>query len=280
MHPDEEYLADLAIGEPDTASAARHVDSCSECTAVVVELRAVEDLLRSTSKEHLSEPSPELWHRIARATFAPDSVEDAAGHGTADDTARYGIAVQTAELPETAETGGDTDVTGDASSAVSTVADISRPRRGGSTHRSLRPWLAGVAAAASLVVGVALGQWWPTDDGSAESLVASTSLHTLDEAGQSLGEADVVRGASGEYLLKVNTSAFQRDPQGYVEVWLINADGKRMISVGTLAEDATTLPIPSEALDQGYRIVDVSREQYDDKPAHSGDSVMRGTLAV
>lgn len=275
MHPDEERLADFAVGAPGTDSATAHVDSCSECTAVIVELRAVEDLLRSTSKEYLSEPGPDLWSRIARATFAPDSADGRDTRGAAGDVSnRPGIARHSRGEKK------DEHETGNAGRPDGNVVDISGSRRDGRPRRSLRPWWAGMAAAASLVVGVALGQLWPADDSGAESLVASTSLRTLDESGQSLGEADVVRDAAGQYLLKVNTSTFERDPQGYVEVWLINADGKRMISVGTLAGDATTLPIPSQALDQGYRVVDVSREQYDDKPAHSGDSVMRGALAV
>lgn len=276
MHPDEESLADLAFGEPGTVDAARHVESCTQCAALVVDLRVVEELIRSTSNEHLSEPPPDLWNRIAHATFAPDGAGVHVARAADDDTT---------ELSGTAERRSAEDATGDASGtdgSDGTVTDISRSRRAGNGRgrRSWRPWLTGVAAAASLVLGVALGYWWPTSEGGSESIVASASLRTLDEAKQSLGEADVVRGAAGGHLLKVNTSTFERDSGGYVEVWLINADGKRMISVGTLEGAATALPIPSDALDQGYRIVDVSREQYDDKPTHSGDSVMRGNLAL
>ena len=31
-------------------------------------------------------------------------------------------------------------------------------------------------------------------------------------------------------------------------------------------------------IDQGYVVVDISKEQFDDKPAHSGDSLLRGQL--
>jgi len=33
-------------------------------------------------------------------------------------------------------------------------------------------------------------------------------------------------------------------------------------------------------LDEGYRIVDISREQFDDDSTHSGDSLVRGELAT
>ena len=66
---------------------------------------------------------------------------------------------------------------------------------------------------------------------------------------------------------------------GYVEVWLINTDGKRMVSLGVLSTTQATFPVPPDAIAQGYTIVDLSREQFDDKPQHSGDSVMRGNPA-
>ena len=46
------------------------------------------------------------------------------------------------------------------------------------------------------------------------------------------------------------------------------------------ARTEATFSVPSDAIQQGYTIVDLSREQFDDKPQHSGDSIMRGTLPV
>jgi hypothetical protein len=65
-------------------------------------------------------------------------------------------------------------------------------------------------------------------------------------------------------------------------VWLINKDLERMVSVGVLepGERDQSFAIPQELLDQGYVIVDISREGFDDAPQHSGDSVVRGTLAT
>ena len=64
-------------------------------------------------------------------------------------------------------------------------------------------------------------------------------------------------------------------------MWLINTDGTRMVSLGVLGDDDRgTFPVPQTLLDRGYRIVDISRERFDDDPAHSGDSVMRGTLTT
>jgi hypothetical protein len=53
-----------------------------------------------------------------------------------------------------------------------------------------------------------------------------------------------------------------------------------MVSVGVLPPDTSEkrFPIAADLLTRGYLIVDVSREAFDDKPQHSGDSLLRGTL--
>ena len=66
---------------------------------------------------------------------------------------------------------------------------------------------------------------------------------------------------------------------GYYEVWLINPTTMQMFSVGTLGDDSDALlPLPANVDLRIYSVVDVSAEQYDNKPAHSGDSLLRGTL--
>ncbi|GAA6527491.1 hypothetical protein IDVR_32890 [Intrasporangium sp. DVR] len=106
--------------------------------------------------------------------------------------------------------------------------------------------------------------------------VAQAELDTLDTR-ERLGEAAVVRTDSGIDLRVATTTTL--DPgDGYLEVWLINRDGKRMVSVGVLDAGAGTFPISQSLLDQGYLVVDISREPFDEEPEHSGDSLVRGTL--
>ncbi len=51
-----------------------------------------------------------------------------------------------------------------------------------------------------------------------------------------------------------------------------------MVSVGCCSRASRAPSGHSGIIDQGYVIVDISKEQFDDKPAHSGDSLLRGQL--
>jgi anti-sigma-K factor RskA len=109
-------------------------------------------------------------------------------------------------------------------------------------------------------------------------VLATTRLDTLDTGVQE-GTATLVQAAGGVEL-RVATSPFSAGT-GYLEVWLINTDGKRMVSVGVLSNGTSgTFPVARGLIDAGYLIVDVSRERLDDKPQHSGDSVVRGKLSL
>jgi len=58
-------------------------------------------------------------------------------------------------------------------------------------------------------------------------------------------------------------------------------DGRRMASMGVLrGRSPATFPISQALIDQGYTIVDISREGFDNKPQHSDESLARGTLGI
>lgn len=152
------------------------------------------------------------------------------------------------------------------------------PRR--SRQRSTPRWIPLLAvAAASLALGALGGRaLWGAPTDPAPTVMASAALNTLDTQVQE-GRAVVERSGAGAMDLAVTTPAFDA-ADGYLEVWLINADGKRMVSIGVLRPQSgtQTFQIDPKLIDQGYTIVDISREGFDDKPAHSGDSLVRGTL--
>ena len=170
-------------------------------------------------------------------------------------------------------------------------ASIEREGAGGGADEAvptpLRPvdrragWLP-LALAGAAAVGVIAGAlggraWWPVEP-TAPVVVATTDLATLDDQ-RVLGEASLLRSRGGVELA-VRTEPL--DPgDGFLEVWLINTDGVRMVSIGVLADATDGLfPVSEALLGQGYRIVDVSRELFDDQPTHSGHSIVRGELVL
>lgn len=149
--------------------------------------------------------------------------------------------------------------------------------RGGAGRRPALAWLA-AACVAGVLVGVGgtvvadrLGQ-------PEQRTIASAELDTLD-TGERRGSA-AVEQRDGRVSLQVSASDVAVS-DGYAEVWLINRDGKRMVSVGVLdaADGTESFPITQSLLDEGYVIVDISHEAFDDRPEHSGDSLVRGPLA-
>lgn len=160
--------------------------------------------------------------------------------------------------------------------AVLAAAQNDRP-----APRPRRWLLVAAAAAVGLVAGVLGGRLlWPVPvQPATEIVLAATRLDTLDTGVQE-GTATLVQSAGGAIELRVVTTSVSAGA-GYVEVWLINTDLKRMVSVGVLSNGTSgTFPVARGLIDAGYLIVDISRERLDDKPQHSGDSVVRGKLSL
>ncbi|WP_238694400.1 AMP-binding protein [Nocardioides daphniae] len=127
--------------------------------------------------------------------------------------------------------------------------DLARqPRRGVPT------WLATVAATVALAAGVGLGAWVvqpdEKDDATPQAQVLGEApLASLDAAAEDRGAA-VVRRADDHLVLHVEASDLG-GPDGTREVWLINVDGKRMVSLGLLpVGEAGDFDFPERLLDQ------------------------------
>jgi hypothetical protein len=164
-------------------------------------------------------------------------------------------------------------------------AAVPEPVRGESTPRRGVPlWLVGVAAALALLAGVGIGRLASDSAETPEAVeppsgtvVAATPLTALDSDAER-GEASAVQ-TDDTFTIRVNASELGDEP-GVHEVWLINVDGKRMISIGLLAAgDEGEFAVPMDLIDEGYRIVDISAEPDDGDPTHSGVSIARGELA-
>jgi hypothetical protein len=150
-----------------------------------------------------------------------------------------------------------------------------RPRR-----RWAVPVLAAAAAVVLAVAGtVAVDRWVTrTTEPPITAKAILSRLTTAPAAAQ--GDAEILAGSSlrlGVRNLPLTT--------GYYQVWLIDPDDTtKMMSMGNLpiaalsgAKDAV-LPLPPGVDLNRYRLVDVSAEAYDGNAAHSGKSLLRGTL--
>ncbi|QCX26383.1 anti-sigma factor [Nocardioides jishulii] len=154
-------------------------------------------------------------------------------------------------------------------------------------RRAVPTWFAATAAAVALAAGVGLGAWIVAPDQQDEpapqaQVVGEAPLASLDGAPEDRGAA-VVRRVGDHLVLHVEASDLggpAGESDGTREVWLINVDGKRMVSLGLLpAGEAGDFDFPERLLDRGYRIVDISYEPDDGDPVHSGQSLARGEIA-
>lgn len=154
-------------------------------------------------------------------------------------------------------------------------ADELATRRSGSRRTAL------VAAAAALLgIVVGAGAALLISDDSDTSAGTVTARATLDPLPERTGAGTAVVRASGDdRVLEIDVRDLSAG-DGVYEVWLLDADAKRLVSLGLLEGGHGRFPLP-EAVDvRDYPVVDVSLEPVDGDPAHSGDSVVRGQLSI
>ncbi|WP_404386695.1 anti-sigma factor [Knoellia locipacati] len=279
-HIAEERLVDLALADVPQGDEGSHLAECPVCGDLLASLRRTVEVARDGSTVKLMTPPPAVWEGIeAELDADPSAVDDpsianesAGDHSSAD---RPFAGLMSDETTSAATTTGPPEV----------VVPLRTRQNAASSSPRRRPplsWLAAACAAGVLVGagGFVIADRIQTPGSEPARTVASAELDTLDTQ-QQLGRATVSEQADA-VTLQVSASALDRGASGYVEVWLINRDGKRMVSVGVLGEDARegSFPISRRLLDEGYVVVDLSREEFDDKPQHSGDSIVRGSLTT
>lgn len=286
-HVDEQLLALMALGE--SVPGHDHVQSCDQCRQEVDELTAVVAAVRGGDAnaqpvDDLVDPPSSVWAAIhgelgLAADLATDPLADVTGArgSTAprgamlsdDDVSRSGTPVRALRsVPTAAEASTESTARGEAPAQPTML----RPRR----PRML--WAVAGAAAAGLVVGgvgVALTKSTTPAD-TPPPVVAEVGLDPL-EGWTAEGSARVVQAADGAHELVVDMPTKVEDA-GYREVWLIDKDVQRLVSLGVMSGTEATFAIP-EGLDLAeFPVVDISLEQFDGDPSHSGDSILRGIL--
>jgi anti-sigma-K factor RskA len=147
-----------------------------------------------------------------------------------------------------------------------------------------RPWwrTRWVGAVAAGVTGLAVGAALTAvvlaggDEPDRTGTVATAALSVPAGTGTATGTA-TLREEDGRWTLDVDTHGLV-SKDGYFEVWLLDASGQ-MYALGVLPESSSArLAVPAGISVSRFNIVDISAQQFNGNPAHSHDSVLRGTL--
>jgi len=160
--------------------------------------------------------------------------------------------------------------------AGSADADLAHRRR--RSRRGPAVLLVAAAVVLGIVVGVTgtlLVSTGNQDDGPG-SVVATAALAALPDH-EGTGSARV-EGSGAERVLELDVSGLSTG-DGFYELWLLDKDAKKLVSLGVLAGSHGRFPLPASVDIGEFPVVDVSIEPVDGDPAHSGDSVVRGVLA-
>ena len=147
---------------------------------------------------------------------------------------------------------------------------------GGGPRRRRPTWAVAVGAlVAAAAVAVAVIAW-PRGEPAPPPVVAAATLDAFANTPPTVhGDAEVLAGG----LMRIHVSDLP-PTQGYYQVWLIDPDTMRMFPLGVLGQGPQSqIALPPDVNLARYSVVDVSAEQYDNNPAHSGDSLLRGRLS-
>ncbi|WP_341358581.1 anti-sigma factor [Georgenia sp. M64] len=258
-HVDDETLALLALGEPADPAVAAHTRDCPVCRASLAELADVVGLARHPEVARgLERPGPHVWDRIAAELAADDAPVAPA-----------------VNAPASAEPVGPATPPGRPIGAPpAPAAAAPGPRAAGTPWwRRRTAWVAAASFALGIAGTLAAENLLAAGPGPAVASAALDPLPGWSETGTaSVHEVD------GRRVLTVEVPGAAED--AYREVWLIDTEVQRLVSVGILTGEQGTFELPDGLDIDEYPIVDVSREPLDGDPAHSGDSIVRGRLTA
>jgi hypothetical protein len=270
-HLDDELLSLMALGELLASdSDADHLVSCPTCTESLRGLQhAVHIATLNTAEVELEKPASQTWTAIHQALgLSPSLATDPLTQQTADSPSASGTtSVNPAAADAAARRGKDPEA------AVT-------PLRRSTKDRNARPGLWIAVAAAGVILGTA-GGWTaagvlggpgapaPTSTPSAPTsiVLAQTSLTPLP-AHTGSGEAQVNELPDGTRQLMIRLS--NDHIAGFRAVWVGTADLSKMVSLGVLANESGTFPLPAGVDLAQYPIVDVSACESRDRGALNG----------
>jgi hypothetical protein len=258
-HVAPEVLALLALGEqvalPDDNE---HISECEQCRREIEVLSRAAMVGRSTfDAGELLESPARVWERISdELNLSPEA-------------ATLPRAAATAVVVESASPGTDDVIP---MTAGATVHSLEKKRR--------RPWGGALAAAASLALIAAAGSaiWLTFQPAEQPMILASATLDAFPNWADSTGEAQLEQLPDGTRVIEVKFDA-PAAAGGYREVWLITSDASALVSLGVVEGTSGQFTIPDGLDIDRHDLVDISEEQFDSNPAHSGDLIVRGQLS-
>jgi hypothetical protein len=270
-HLTPEDLTRSATGEPVHAQHTAHLAYCPACQAEVSAYRRVVTAL--AEPVDLAEVPAGLWDRIDAALAGEGAAPQASG--AAGGRAIDGDAVRDAEPPGPFEPS--------APSAPSALSERrARRKQPDRERRASWRWVAAAAVAGLLFGAGAAAVFGPLLDRTgpetpAPVAVGSAELVAFTPDGIQ-GQAEMTRSPDGHLELTVQLSGIPAD--GFREVWLRNEDATRLLSLGVMSTPSASLAVPDGVDLSEFPVVDVSQEEFDGNPAHSGVTLAAGAMTA
>lgn len=271
-HVDPDVLALIALGEPADDATRAHLADCEACRAEAEELAAVVVHGRAvTPADALVAAPAAVWAGIRTELALPEDLEP---DGTVP-AGRRAVGLAGAAAAGAGASG----AAGAGGPGREERFGARRPGGGGTASGRGRrvPWIAAAAAAGVVVGGAGGALWTGRETPPAEpAVIAQAALDPLP-GWDATGAATVQENPDGTRVLVVTLDGGAGD-DGFHEVWLIDREVTRLVSLGVLegSEGRFTVPAGLDLTD--FAVVDVSEEPFDGDPAHSGDSIIRGVL--
>lgn len=238
---------------------------------------------------HLATTTPDalahLWDGIAAAAFddhapdADDADHDLAGHDPADHDPADHAGADLVEARDDQPRRGLRAVPGTGTPDRGTTR---RRRSRSMVHRSearRRRTMAGGLAGIAAVVLAVLGVSWVVTHQPAPVPVATFEMDPLDDRVVD-SVAGTVVDVDGGQAVEVDLAELPPAPEGsFYELWLLDLDEGRLVSLGPVGTRAT-FAIPPAVAAGTWPTIDVSVEPADGDPTHSSDSVLRGPVVA
>lgn len=243
-----------------TPEAAAHLETCEQCRSEITAYLSVGDALREGVT--LEQPPADVWDRIA-AELDSEPVD---------------LASRRSRVVPPPDTETDEGAPADAATPV-IVPETSAvvPLRPGTSGEGRWVRRLAFAAAASFALGAAstvvLGQLINRPNVEVIQAIGLDPLPGWDAEGTA-----TLKQSNGDTILVIDLPEPEMG-DGFREVWLIDSNVERLVSLGTMTGDHAEFTIPAGLDLDEYVVVDVSREHFDGDPTHSGDSIVRGILS-